>query len=418
MFPFVLPLLLPLLTPYGMPSSLGRDDPDASPIARLLEQLKRGERSIPHREPTGHLAGLLAALEIDPASQMLVFSKTSLQATWITPSRPRALYFDDETYVGFIPGAPVLEIATIGKDGLTAFYTLEQRAQERVLPRRDASCVSCHDSQTTRDLPGQVVRSVFPDASGTPILRAGSHRIDTTSPLEQRWGGWFVTGDERLGDHLGNRVLPAGVVDDREHWIQPADLKPIEPPDLESLGYLAKTSDVLALLVFEHQTRTQNLLAIAARATLEARRHREVMQQHFTREELDAAFSLRVSQPAEEALEALLFCEEERLRGRIDDETPFAQSFGKRARRDGRGRSLRDFHLRGRIFKYPLSYLVQTRGFDRLPHELRERLGTRLHEILTGRDRDPRFSHLTENARQAILEIVRETKPGFLRASQ
>ena len=130
------------------------------------------------------------------SSQMLVFSKTSLQRQRISPRHPRALYFNDDVYVGFCQGGDVLEISAVDPQLGTVFYTLDQDGDRasRASPARPTTACSATAPRRRRAFPGHLVRSVFADADGQPILLGGTYRIDQTSPLEKRWGGWYVTG--------------------------------------------------------------------------------------------------------------------------------------------------------------------------------------------------------------------------------
>src|SRR5215510_13614103 len=77
------------------------------------------------------------------------------------------------------------------------------------------------------------------------------------------------------------------------------------------------------------------------------------------------------------------------------------------------GRSLRDLDLKRRLFKYPCSFLIYSETFDALPDAAKGAVYKRLWEILTGRDRSPRFAGLSQSERQAVLEILLETKSGL-----
>src|SRR4051794_38450991 len=70
----------------------------AGPVADLQEKLERGEVRLEFDNEHGYLPALLKYFGIPKSSQMLVFSKTSVQRAFITPATPRALYFNDDVY--------------------------------------------------------------------------------------------------------------------------------------------------------------------------------------------------------------------------------------------------------------------------------------------------------------------------------
>ena len=109
----------------------------------------------------------------------------------------------------------------------------------------------------------------------------------------------------------------------------------------------------------------------------------------------------------------LLFCEEAKLTDEVAGTSDFAKEFAARGPFDAKKRSLREFDLKTRLFKYPLSYVIYTRQFDGLPAEAKERVYLRLWEVLTGKDDSREFAHLGEADRAAVLDIVRDTKPGL-----
>jgi hypothetical protein len=113
-------------------------------------------------------------------------------------------------------------------------------------------------------------------------------------------------------------------------------------------------------------------------------------------------------------LKYLLFTEETPLKARVKGTAGFAEHFADLAPKDDRrGRSLRQFDLETRLFKYPCSFLIYSEAFDLLPKPMREHLLQRLHEILTGQDTSPEFARVEPEMRRAILEILRDTKPNL-----
>jgi hypothetical protein len=90
---------------------------------------------------------VLAALDIDAGSQTLVYSKTSLQYNLISSRAPRAIYFNDDTYIAWIPGTRFLEIATMGGALGLVFYTLSNVSPTELrIDRETSRCLTCHDT--------------------------------------------------------------------------------------------------------------------------------------------------------------------------------------------------------------------------------------------------------------------------------
>src|SRR5688572_15539653 len=81
------------------------------PIALLQARLDSGSESLSHDRKWGYLPAFLRAMKIPESTQTLVFSRTSFQINHISRRTPRALYFNDDVYVGWVQGGPVLEVA-------------------------------------------------------------------------------------------------------------------------------------------------------------------------------------------------------------------------------------------------------------------------------------------------------------------
>lgn len=382
-------------------------------VAQLIERLQTGKTRLEHDRQFGYLRSLLEELEVPVSSQMLVFSKTSLQRHRIAPESPRALYFNDDVYVGFCRQGDVLEVSAVDPQLGAVFYTLDQHATDspRILRQSD-NCLICHSSSHTKDVPGHLVRSVFADTAGFPILSAGTHRIDHTSPLEKRWGGWYVTGTHGTQKHMGNLTIDGHEV--------PRDFDNAAGQNLTALGdrfpvasYLSSHSDIVALMVLEHQADAQNLIARANFQTQQALHYQAALNRelHEPDGHIWESTKSRIKSVCEPLVEYLLFSGEAELTHRIQGTSEFANDFAKAGPRDRQGRSLRDFDLETRLFKYRCSYLIYSPSFRALPDAAREYVMRRLDEVLSGRDESKKFAHLAAPEREAIQEILRETLP-------
>jgi hypothetical protein len=372
-----------------------------NPLTRLNERLAKGEVRLSFDPDNGYLRSLLDALAIPVSSQSLVFSKTSFQADLITMHNPRAIFFGDSVFVGWVRGADVLEIAAADRRQGSVFYTLTQKAPGEsdapVLLERKNDCLACHLSWDTRGVPGLLTTSMYP-LPDDPNAYANGFVTVHGSPLEQRWGGWWVTGDTGGAQHLGNiPVMPA-----EKNLGRPRNPKaPLATVEgfFDMKGYLARTSDVVAQLVLAHETTLLNLIT---RLGWEARVHEAAPTP-------DAA--LRVNEAAAELADSLLMLDETPLAGQVKGSSGFAEWFTAQGPRDKQGRSLRELDLRTRLFKYPLSFLIYSEPFDGLPATARQAVYERLSEVLSGRDTRKITQHLSAADRQAIVQILRETKP-------
>lgn len=386
----------------------------ANPVERLQVRLDAGAVKLEHDERCGYLPGVLRALGVPRSSQTLVFSKTSLQQAKIGPRNPRALYFNDDVYVGYVRSGDVVEVSVADPALGAVFYTLDQQAVDRPrFVRQTEDCLICHGGSQTRGVPGHIMRSVYADPRGQPIFSAGSYKVDHTTPLAHRFGGWYVTGSHGTATHLGNityRTRPAG--DDPEDT-SGLNLAAIGDR-FDDRGYLAAHSDLVALMVLAHQGNAHNVITRAsfdARTALhrEATLNRELGEPEghrwpSTNIVLDAAATALV--------ECFLFCDEPRLEAPLAGTSGFTNEFAAAGPRDPLGRSLRDFDLQTRLFRHPCSFLIYSASFDALPEELRARFWTRLDAALADTGPQGRSRHLSAADRTAIRAILTATKAG------
>jgi hypothetical protein len=343
---------------------------------------------------------------------VLVFSKTSLQRERISPATPRAIYFNDEVMIGFCNRGRVMELSVADEAIGTAFYTINQaRGEKPVIARQTESCLQCHSSSANDGFPGHLARSLYVDPEGNPLLAAGSFRTDHTSPLAERWGGWYVTGTSGRQKHMGNMICagPGNPEElDNSAGVNVVDLKDRFKTSL----YPTAHSDIVALMVLEHQAGMLNRLARAGMETRMALRYERELNKALGQpaDEPSESARSRIRSVGDAVVEYLLFGGETRLTDRIAGTSTFAADFAARGPRDSKGRSLRDLDLKARLFRYPLSYLIYSRAFDSLPEAVKEHIFRRLWNVLsgqgTGKD-DPRPS---QEERTAIIDIVRETK--------
>lgn len=385
----------------------------ANCISQLQAKIDRGEVRLRYEDHFGYLRSVLVELGVPQSSQMLVFSKTSLQRERISPRAPRSLYFNDDVYVGFCQQGEVVEISAVDPNLGAVFYTLDQQETDRPrFTRHTDNCLICHASSNTQHVPGHLVRSVFSDARGFPILSSGTYRIDHTSPIDRRWGGWYVTGSHGDHKHLGNMVTEARVRPEEIDNAAGSNVTDLSDR-LRMESFLTPHSDLVALMVLEHQAEGQNLLTRANFLTRQAVHFEESLNRELKEpagKRWDST-KARIRSACDPLLRYLLFSKEAKLASPLKGTSNFADEFSQQGPRDKHGRSLRDFDLTGRMFKYPCSYLIYSASYQALPKEAKDYLETRLWDVLSGADASNDFAHLAAVDRRAIGEILIDTVP-------
>jgi hypothetical protein len=357
---------------------------DSSAIAGLKTRIENEGFRLEYEKDHGYLRALLKELNIPVSSQMLVGSKTSFQRERISPQSPRSLYFNDDIYLGYIPGSPLIEIAAIDDKLGAVFYQLEQAPKPRLV--RNDQCLECHASAKTMGVPGLLVRSFDTSVSGVVDLGSGVSLVNHRTPLGERWGGWFVTGKLGGQPHRGNSF---------NDGVQTVKVnRPEEIAELSS--YLAKESDVVALMVHDHQVHMHNFITrLHYAATIALKQYGHL---NYLRSQIDSF------------VKYLVFAEEAPLAAPVEGTSSFQADFAARGPKDKQGRSLREFDLRTRLFKYPCSYLIYSHAFDVMPVPLKERIFDGLQAALSTDNVDS-FTHLDGGTRRALREILIDTKP-------
>ena len=141
-------------------------------FSRLNKRLGNGDADLQFDDKHGYLSSVLENLKVPVSSQGLVFSKTSLQIQRITPSRPRAIYFNDDVYIGWVQNGDVIEIAATDANQGPTFYTLRQRKSESPRFIRDqGQCIVCHASSRSQNVPGYLVRKCLSKSFRASELR-------------------------------------------------------------------------------------------------------------------------------------------------------------------------------------------------------------------------------------------------------
>jgi hypothetical protein len=363
-------------------------------VEKLADRMDRGEVQLEYNGQWGYLRSLLKELDINVDSQVLVFSRTSLQQDKIGPKTPRAIFFNDTVQVGSVQNGKVFEITVADADEGVVFYTLDVNKVEKPKMDRDPIlCLACHANFNAAHA---FVATVYPGVDGAPAFLGGDlFRVtDHRTPFEERWGGWYVTGTHGKMKHLGNAVA--------RNPYRPVELETRGTQNITSLSnrfdtskYLVPTSDLIALMTLEHQTRAVYYMTALSGLYRDSNNVQLQPAKRPTEAKLDAAVENLVSY--------LTFADEAKLTDPIKGVSTFTRTFPQRGPRDSKGRSLRDFELRTRVFRYPLSFMIYTDIFDTMHPVAKERVLRRLYEAL----------NVPDESKRAALEIVRETKPNL-----
>ena len=364
-------------------------------FTRLKTELEAGRVDLDQSSEKEFLVSLLKALEIPVTSQMLVFSTTSLQLSLISPRNPRAIYYNEDAYVGFIPGGRI-EIVSLDPELGGIFHILDiPRDGRPVRADRSERCMNCHAGADTGYVPGLLVKSVVPGPTGGSLdafrLEQSGHGI----PFDQRFGGWYVTGKHGITNHWGNIMgrLSAGTLTKNK----------LEPGKLFDFGrYPVATSDVLPQLLFEHQVGFVNRVVEAA---YRARTHL-----HTDNGTLTPAHAKELDEQANLLTRYLLFADEATLpSGGVEGDAAFKADFLRSRHATVNGTALRDFDLRTRLFKFRCSYMIYSPVFAVLPPAMKQRVYQRLAKALNDKRTDAEYAYLPLAEKQAIRGILKET---------
>jgi hypothetical protein len=392
-----------------------RDQKLSDPVANLQKRLDSGEVQLAYDEQQGYLRSILQQLKIPISSQTLVFSKTSFQFKKIAPQTPRALYFNDDVYIGYVHDGKALEVISFDPMQGAIFYLLDVRKVDKpAFQRAELDCTQCHIAPGTHEVPGVLLRSIFPTVNGTQALKTTSYVTAQDSPLKDRWGGWYVTGKSGTQLHMGNVLVQDAAHPELLDRRTGSNLTDISAR-IDKAAYLTADSDIVAHLVLAHQTQMHNLITLTNYQTRIAIYDSQstAKAEGKSAPTISAETRRRFEEPAEDLIRYLLFANEIPLTDQVQGTNDFAREFSASGPRDKRGRSLRDFDLHTRIFKYPCSYLIYSESFDSLPSPAKEYIYHRLFEVLTDRDQSEAFARLSAKDRKSVFEILLSTKKGL-----
>lgn len=365
------------------------------PFTRMMADFESGKRQLDKRSGKAFIASLLEHLDVPASSQLLVFSRTSLQTRKISGSNPRAMYFNEDVYVGYIPGGKV-EIISLDPELGGIFYIFDiPKGDELPVIERSGRCMNCHAVAETRRIPGLSTRSVIPGSNWGKLVAFRDKEIGHQIPLSDRFGGWHVTGDPGVSDHKGNLIGEKVGGKIETEVLMPGT-------EFDWSSYLTESSDILPHLILEHQSGFVNLVL---EATYRARTY-----QHIGKGKIKAEHAAVLQGLAGELVRYLLFADEAKLpAGGIRVDPQYREDFLADRREAANGLSLKDLDLETRLFKHRCSYLIYSDVFEATSDLFKQQVYESLGEAISTEKRDPDFAYLPDAEKKAIRDILRET---------
>lgn len=373
--------LLGLVTLFAGLAVQAQDKPPSNDIEALQRALDAGTASLAYAEDGhGYVPALLAAFHIPRDSQLLVFSASSLQFDRIGPKTPRALYYQDNVALGTVLDGKLIEVMAADRDSGVAFYTLDvAKTDHPRFERKGGECIICHGF-ASRWASGMMVANMSTGPDGKPINLDPMHIFNLTdhrTPFEERYGGWYVTGQTGAMQHRGNVTL------------DPTDPLTLPPGGLNLASisnriaasrYLEAGSDIVSLLTLEHQSGFVNLVT-KINAQVRGLNNLQIKPElRATQDDIDASIT--------ELAAYMTFADAVPLPSPVSGSSNFTKDFAAEGPRDGQGRSLREFDLKTRLFRYPLSYMIYSQAFDNLNPAARERVWRLVYDSLSHQGAD------------------------------
>jgi hypothetical protein len=399
----ILPGILLAASVCAEPSYKNFDEPPhnyhTAPLKDRFTKLKADleSRRIPLDDSSekAFVISLLKALDIPATSQMLVFSTTSLQLRFITPRNPRAIFFNDGLYLGYIPGAKI-EILSMDPELGAIFYMFDiPRDSRPIAVERSERCVNCHTKEDTGFVPGIVIKSVIPGPTGGTLKTFRKEQTGHAIPFAERFGGWYVTGDRGMASEWGNVIGRYSGDNISKTVIRPGEL-------FDFAKYPVATSDILPQLVHEHQAGCANRILQAS--------YRARTAFFLDKGNLTPAHYAELDEQARTVVRYLLFAEEVPLpAGGIEGDPAFKADFVKGGRMAPGGTSLREFDLRTRLFRNRCSYMIYSPEFQGLPARMKQQIYLRLREALSVEKPLKEYAYLPAVEKTAIRTILKGT---------
>ena len=380
------------------------------PMSELLKRVRKGEINLDEKSGITLVRRLLEELKISETSQILVFSRTSLQRGAVSPTNPRAIYFNDEVYLGWMPNGRIEIASSDPEKGFIFFFQRELSDRKAPLFSRDRVCIQCHAGSATNFLPGPLGRSVFPDSKGRSLKSVDTFElIGHGVPVHERWGGWYVTHAHQDLNHMGNAIA---IKENGELKLQRKDSSKGLNDFFNTSNYPVSTSDIEALLIFDHQVQMQFVLIESAYKIRQA----IFDSQKVSDQKKVTNLNVLLKEVTESIVSELLFKEEFPLGGKVVDTSQagkFVTEFKAKGKTDSMGRSLRDLDFQGRLFKYRCSYMIYSKSFSAFPEILKNSVLNRIKEIMTSESPQLGYEYLEVEEKRAIFDILSGTFADF-----
>jgi hypothetical protein len=359
----------------------------------LLAKVNAGEVKFDTTDDKSFLVSILRELNIPISSQLQLFSATSLQSEIINPRNPRALYFNEDTYVGYVAGGKV-EVISMDPTHGGIFHIFDRLRQGGPTPLigRSEKCFNCHAGNATRRVPGLIAESILPMLSGASLETYRRDEQGHQIPLENRFGGWVLTGNHHLKETHANLM---GVTRSSK-GMQKVSVEAGKMWDIDI--HLLRTSDILPHLVHEHQLGFENRVfhAVYLMRQLKAEQHPNA--------------KVEIEKKADELARYILFADEAKLPSQgIEGDPSFIQDFQRNQKPLSNGASLKEFDLKTHLFKYRASYMLYTASWQKLPSELKERVYYKMAEGLRDQNPSPAYAHSPPDEKRAIRIILKST---------
>jgi hypothetical protein len=398
LFSILITALAPAVLPAAEKSVFAMDEfataphlywekPQQDRFSKMIAQVAAGKAALDLSNNTAFLLSLLKALEIPVSSQLLVFSGSSLQKRLINSRNPRALYFNEDTFVGFVPGGRI-EIASLDPELGLIFSIFDPLRGGAALPTvtRPEGCLNCHAEAHSYRLPGVSIESLAVDRDGSSLETYRRGEIGHMVPLADRFGGWHLTGGHGLASTRANFIgslSPAGMARTENPVGKFADVS----------NYPVATSDILPHLIHEHLSGFLNRL-------IQLRYLERRMRMAAQTSEPDRAAMQRL---VDEFADYLLFKDEAALpSGGVTGEPTYQAAFLERYAGSGLGQ----FDLKSRIFRLRCSYLLGTEIWKSNSPGLQKAISSQLGKKLAPET----ASHLTKQEKAEIRNVLTKGK--------
>lgn len=374
------------------------------PFSKFVKKIEKGDIELNFNSEKEYLLSLFEELNISPFSQLLVYSTTSLQLSRISPSNPRAIYFNDDIYLGYVPGGQVELIGIDPELGAIPYIFNLPIKDDLKHPSiyRSKRCMKCHASEETKGVPGLLLSSVIPGPGGGTIDAFRRGIFGHSVPYEERFGGWHISGDHPFSNSWANYT---GIMQD-------GIIKKIPNPPGKYFSwnkYPTQQSDAIPHLILEHQVGFSNLcISITYRL-------RQINNQGSNKNATDE-YSKIIKNETDKLLSYILFQKEAKLpKNRLSLDSQFIEDFKNNRNSTAQSKLLRELNLKDRLFQLRCSYMIFSNSFQGLPSEIKKQLLEKLRFILLcdKKNLPEEYSYFNDEERLKIHSILVKSLTGY-----